>query len=459
VGKLWGSRRAAAQRHCWIQENVDNLKWRFLTFAKVILVSAIADSTTVSTEEKRRALARQRRLATGLLLGAMVIFIAAQFLPRIFAVRLVSAAAEAALVGGFADWFAVTALFRHPLGLPIPHTALIRTQKDRIGRSLGNFVRDRFLDPELVLRRLRAENRAAQLAAWLDSEAAGRFASERAVSLLAVLLKSADDEAVLDFFARLAREGVRRIDVAPLANAAITRLIETGRHMELVDAISRRAEPALRAVQQTIIEKVGEQTGRFFPKYFDRKIGKAIVRGAQAWLADIRVADSPEREAVDAWLRRALAGLRSSANFAELIDEARNAITANPALHQVLSAVWEELKRELADDLKREQPHSVAVAAQIVRVSGALLKENPLLQDYVNAGLERLIVDYISPWREQISDFIAEIVAGWDAKTVSDLIELEVGRELQFVRINGTVIGALIGMALFLMSATLLPQG
>ncbi len=430
-----------------------------LTFERVsIFAMAIPGPTIASTEERRRALARQRRLATGLLLGAMAIFAGTQFLPHIFAVRLVSAAAEAALVGGFADWFAVTALFRHPLGLPIPHTALIRTQKDRIGRSLGNFVRDRFLDPELVLRRLRAENRALQLASWLDSEAAAQFAGERAISLLPVLLKSADDEAVLAFIARLAREGVRRIDVAPLANAAITRLVECGRHMELVDALSRLAQPALVGLKQTIVEKVGEQTGRFFPKYFDRKIGKAIVRGTRSWLQEIRRTDSAEREALDAWLRRVLARLRSSGNYAGLIDEARTAILANPALHQVLEAVWEELKRELASDLKREHPRTAAMAARIVRISGALLKDNPLLQDYVNAGIERLVVDYISPWREQISDFIAEIVAGWDAKTVSDLIELEVGRELQFVRINGTVIGALIGMALFLISALVLPQ-
>jgi uncharacterized membrane-anchored protein YjiN (DUF445 family) len=310
-----------------------------------------------------------------------------------------------------------------------------------------------------VLQRLRGENRALQLASWLDSEAAGQFAAERTVSLLPVLLKSADDAAVLAFVARLAREGVRRVDVAPLANAAIARLVESGRHMDIVDAFSRLAEPALAGLQQTIVERVGEQTGKFFPKYFDRKIGKAIVRGAKAWLEEIRQAESPEREAVDAWLRRLLEGFRSSADYMALIDDARNAIMANPALQQVMEAVWEELKRELAGDLEREQPHSTAFAARIVRLSGALLKENPLLQDYVNAGLERLVIDYISPWREQISDFIAEIVAGWDADTVSDLIELEVGRELQFVRINGTVIGALIGMILFLISAVLLPQG
>ena len=408
------------------------------------------------TAEKRRALMRQRGLATGLLLAALVIFIATQFLPRSFFVRLISAAAEAALVGGFADWFAVTALFRRPLGLPIPHTALIRAQKDRIGRALGNFVRDRFLDPELVLGRLRSRNRALQLAGWLDSESAGRFVAERVVSLIPVLLKTADDRAVLEFVAGLAREGVRRIDFAPLVSAGIARLLESGRHLEVVDSLSRLAEPALVALEQTIIQKVGEQTGRFFPKYFDRKIGHAIVRGAKAWLQEIRNPQSPERAAMDQWLRRMAAELPSSPKFAELLDEARTAIIFNPALHEVLAAVWQELQREIDADLTRARPQVAVVTERIVRMAGELLKQNPALQDYANAAFERLVVDYIAPWRDQISSFIAEVVAGWDAKTVSDLIELEVGRELQFVRINGTVIGALIGTVLFLISSLLL---
>jgi uncharacterized membrane-anchored protein YjiN (DUF445 family) len=369
-------------------------------------------------------------------------------------VRLVSAAAEAALVGGLADWFAVTALFRRPLGLPIPHTALIRTQKDRIGRALGNFVRDRFLDPELVLGRLRARNRALQLSAWLDSESAGRFVAERLVALIPVLLKTADDRAVLEFVAGLAREGVRRVDLAPLASAGLRRLLESGRHMEVVDSISRLAEPAISALEQTIIEKVGEQTGRYFPAYFDRKIGRAIVRGVKLWLREIRN-PSPERDELDQWIRGVMAEFPSSAKFAELMDEARTAIMFNPALHEVLAAVWEELKREIEADLTRDRPQTAVVTERIVRMAGELLKQNASLQDYANTAFEGLVVNYIAPWRDQISNFIAEVVAGWDAKTVSDLIELEVGRELQFVRINGTVIGASVGTVLFLISSLL----
>lgn len=408
---------------------------------------------TPASKEKYRALRRQRWIATALLLGAMAVFLATQYLPPTFAVRLFAAAAEAALVGGFADWFAVTALFRHPLGLPIPHTALIRTQKDRIGRSLGNFVRDRFLDPDLVIDRLRAENRAHQIAVWLESDKATRFAAERVLSLVPVLLNVADDEAILRSLAALAHAALDRIDFGPLADAAVARVVESGRHMELVDVAARIAGPALGSFEQTLIEKIGEQTGRFFPKYFDRKIGQAIVRGVKEWLRAIQISESEERDAIDLWVRDAAAKFRASVNYRELIDEARVAVLANPAMQQVLSAVWQEFKREIALDLERDSPQLAAVTVDVVRTAGRMLKENPLLQDYVNTALERLVVDYIAPWREQISDFIAEVVAAWDAQTVSDVIELEVGRDLQFVRINGTVIGALIGMLLFLISS------
>src|SRR2546423_10562365 len=160
----------------------------------------LAHRITAASEEKYHALLRQRRIATALLLIAMAVFLATQYLPPSFVVRLFAAAAEAALVGGFADWFAVTALFRHPLGLPIPHTALIRTQKDRIGRALGNFVRDRFLDPALVIDRLRRGKRAPQNAPWVPSRKASGISAERGLALVALPRQTAADDAMLCSF-------------------------------------------------------------------------------------------------------------------------------------------------------------------------------------------------------------------------------------------------------------------
>src|SRR5215831_10125342 len=188
------------------------------------------------TAEKRRSLKRKQAFATGLLLIAAAILFGLQFAPPSFVVRLMTAAAEAALVGGLADWFAVTALFRHPLGIPIPHTALIPSQKDEIGKALGNFVRDKFLDPPLVIKRLRAENRALQIARWLDSEAAASFISDRVLDLIPHLLKGINDEQFRRFVGSIAQEAFRRIDLVSVADAVIVALIDSGKHMALVDA-------------------------------------------------------------------------------------------------------------------------------------------------------------------------------------------------------------------------------
>jgi uncharacterized membrane-anchored protein YjiN (DUF445 family) len=402
---------------------------------------------------KRRSLERKQAFATGLLLVAAAIFASLQFAPANFFVRLLTASAEAALVGGLADWFAVTALFRHPLGIPIPHTALIPSQKNEIGRSLGNFVRDKFLDPALVIERLRAHNRALQLARWLDSEGAARFISDRVVDLIPHLLKSINDEEFRRFVGNLAQEGFRRIDLMPVTDAAIAALVDSGKHMALIDAAALLVESSLGALREPIVERVGARTGRFFPKYFDRKIGKGIVNGAQEWLRAVRQPHSEERLKTDRWIRERVAEFRASPDYRQLIENARTAVLANPALIETLGAIWDEAKREITNDLQRQSPQIRVTAAKLVRMTGQLLQQTPAMQDYVNAALERLIVDYIAPWRAQISSFIADVVAGWDARTVAELVELEIGGDLQYVRINGTLVGALIGTALFLISA------
>jgi len=172
------------------------------------------DTRAQDVERKRTQRRTKSALATGLLLIAVAIFVALRFFPNPgFFTRLLNAAAEASIVGGLADWFAITALFRRPLGLPIPHTALVPSRKDEIGRSLGNFVRDQFLDPELLTERLRRQNRALQIAEWLDTEEAAHFFAERAVILVPPLLESLNDSEVRTFLARLAESGLKRIDL------------------------------------------------------------------------------------------------------------------------------------------------------------------------------------------------------------------------------------------------------
>ncbi len=416
------------------------------------VMSFASESGTLA---KRRALARRRRLASGLLLLAAGVFIATQFMPNSFGVRLADAASEAALVGGLADWFAVTAIFRRPLGLPIPHTALIPKRKDAIGEALAAFVRDRFLAPDLVVARLRQNNRALQIAEWLRSATAASFVAERVAALLPMLLEASDSPATRRRLLALIQQTLGRVDPAPLFGAAIDGLIASGRHLLLIDMGVELARASLVTLEPIFLTNVASRTGRFFPAYFDRKIADGLMSGLRHWLDAIATPASQERAEVEAWLRQSLESLRYAPGYPALLSELRLAFFENPALQTLLTSAIDELRHEIEADLGAPEPQLPKVLARGTERLGAALAESPELQGYLNGALERLVTDYIAPWRSAISQFIADVVASWDTATIVDVIELEAGSDLQFVRINGTVVGALIGILLFLIARTL----
>ncbi|HEY4264384.1 MAG TPA: DUF445 domain-containing protein, partial [Micropepsaceae bacterium] len=367
--------------------------------------------------------------------------------------RLINTAAEAAIVGGLADWFAITALFRHPLGLPIPHTALIPSRKNEIGRALGQFVRDSFLDPALLTERLRRHNRAGQIAQWLDTEEAADFIAARTAALVPPLLSGLNDADVHNFVRNLAQQGISRVEFVPIVDGLLDDFVGTGKHMDFIDAGVAMAGPSLQALREPIVERVGERTGRFFPRYFDRRIAQAIVDGAQAWLNAIVTPGSDERTRLDCWMRDSVMAFRRSADYPKLLAEIQNAVASNHALLNALGTIWDDVKRELIADTAGASPKTAIVTVKIVRTFGRLLQQMPAMQDYLNAAIEGVLVDSIAPWRIQIGKYIAEIVESWDGPKVAATIESHVGGDLQYIRINGTLVGAAIGALLFLIGA------
>ncbi len=405
------------------------------------------------SDTKRDALRKNRRFAGMLLVIAAGIFIGTQFIPEPgFTWRLVETASEAAIIGGLADWFAVTALFRRPLGLPIPHTALIPSRKADIARSFGNFIRDRFLDPALVTERLRRANRALEFAEWLESPVTANFMAERIVEFLPHLLRGSNDEEVQHFLRKLAQGGFQRTDFVRTLDGMLETYVGTGRHMDVVDALAATLLPSLKALKEPIIDKVSESTGRFFPSYFDRKLGKGMLEGMHKWLDAVRVEDSVERAQLDHWIVARFAEFRDSPDYESLLREAQSALLSSPALVRSTATMWEEIKAELLEDNESPTPKTGVVASELVRSAGRLLRDSPTMQNYLNQAIEAMVVDYITPWRAQIGDYISDVVSSWDGPKIAETIELQVGSDLQYIRINGTLVGALIGAALFLIA-------
>ena len=406
--------------------------------------------------DKRSRLRRAKHGASALLGLAVVVLVGARLYPHPSTLAaLIRAAAEAAIVGGLADWFAVTALFRRPLGLPIPHTALIPKRKDEIGRSLGNFVSEQFLAPDLLIARLHQQNRAAQLARWLDTPAIASFLAERLVAVVPLALTGTDDTELRRFFATIGHEGLRRMNFLPTIDAVIDALLRRDNHLFIAEGLIDLIMKAVAGLKEPLVARIGERTGRFFPSYFDRKIGQEIVDGIVVWLAAARTPGTNERQRLDLWIRDWIARLRSDPEWPDLIARAQASLVNQPALVQSLGAIWDELKRELLLDAAASAPKMGSLGAQLVRTVGRLIQESDAVQQHFNTALDRVVLSSIAPWRRQIGSYIAEIVVSWDGETVAELMELQVGRDLQYIRVNGTLVGALVGSALFLIGSAL----
>ena len=403
---------------------------------------------------KREQLRRAKRGASALLAVAVAVFAAARLYPEpSWIAGLVRAAAEAAIVGGLADWFAVTALFRRPLGLPIPHTALIPSRKDDIGRALGAFVSEQFLAPDLLVARLQRENRAAQIARWLDRPAAAEFLGARIASAVAAGLNGANDAELRSFIAQIAHSGLVRLDLAPTIDGFIDALLRRGRHMILADGLLDLLIPALQGLREPLIERIGEHTGRFVPRVLDRKIGEEMVTGISTWLVAARMPDTDERRRFEAWLLDAVAAYRSDPDYLAGLSRAQAALLSHPAVMEALGALWDGVKRRLL--AAPDDGGLRAQCAAILRTVGRLLQDSAPMQLQFNAALEGAVVSAIAPWRSEIGAYISDIVASWDGDKVADVIELQVGRDLQYIRVNGTLVGALIGAALYLIGSAM----
>lgn len=408
---------------------------------------------------QREALTRSRALAVALLLVMASVFLATQYIPEPgFWVLLVRAGAEAAMVGALADWFAVTALFRHPFGIPIPHTAIVPRNKDRIGEGLGSFVARNFLEPQLLAHKLRSLDLAGELGAWLKQPEHAEAVADRVGSGLRLLVESIDDEEVRKFVAGALQEKLDELDLAPLLGRVLELLTENGQHHELFTRSLLVARGVLDRNSHLIYEKVEDRTAWWVPATIDRRIAGAILHGVQDLLADLGDRDHPARREFDRSVRELVDKLKTSPRYRAQVEELKADLLGSPAVQGYVQNVWEDLKRLLLRDLSSPRPRITAGLSAAIQALAIALEQDRHMRGRLNRRIEGLVLGLVVPWRAEIGKFIAEVVRSWDARTVSERIELAVGRDLQFIRINGTLVGALVGCLLFLLSTFAFPH-
>jgi uncharacterized membrane-anchored protein YjiN (DUF445 family) len=403
-----------------------------------------------SVQTRTRALAAARRRATALLGGVTVLFLAVTAV-GVHGTLLgyVQAGAEAAMVGGVADWFAVTALFRRPLGLPIPHTALIVERKDQFAATLGQFVQENFLNADVLAERIRAARPGARLAGWLTDQAnAARFAGHAAAAVVTVAEAMRDEDVQRMLTAELTR-AVDAVEVAPLAGRALRVIIAGGHHAELFNVAMSAADRYLAEHSDDLRERFSAESPRWVPdavyrRVFDRLYARLRERLA-AMAAD---PDDETRHEFEAWIAGLPDRLETSPEFRERGERLKRDVLGSALLRDWSSMLWKNAKEALrtqAGDPESELRHRLA---DLLTAAGRRLESDSRLQESLERAADSAVRALADRFHDELAGLVTGTIQRWDAAETSNQLELLLGRDLQFIRINGTVVGAGVGLAL-----------
>ena len=402
-----------------------------------------------SAQSKLARLRGMQRIATSLLVAMLALLaLCAVFKADYPWLHWVQAFAAAASVGAIADWFAVVALFHHPLGIPFPHTAIVRENKDRIGASLGEFVEHNFLTVENVIRKLEERNLSSTAADWLCHRPNSEQLAERACALVPNMLDALEDEDVRRFVDRVITPQLRALDLAGIAGSILSVLTAEGRHQHLLSKGLKVLEAWLTANRTTIKAKFSEAS-KYTPGFLDSYIVNRFVDGIITLLRE--VAHNPEHEMrrrFDAATDEFVHKLSSSAEFKEHAEVFKRELLDHLEREAYYQVVWRDVKKRLIDDLAAERSMIRAQVADAFVKLGSGLKEDHALQAKLNGWLLRAIEVVVVRHRHQVSTLITEVVRGWDAREITQKMELEIGKDLQYIRINGTLVGGTVGLLL-----------
>jgi len=397
-----------------------------------------------------------KRVALGLLCAAALLYVAATLLePRHPAWGYVAAFAEAAMVGAIADWFAVVALFRHPLGLPIPHTAIIPANKDRIGAKLAGFICNNFLSTPQVLGKLEQIDPAARLADWLARPDRAEKLGEHLVAAVRYGLTAFDDSRVRDFLGRMATAGLAQVDVSRLAGQALDALTAGGRHQALLDDVLVQIAGVVEGdeMQERITEAIAREVKALRYVGLDQVAAKLATRKIIAAVANTiaDMAGDPAhslRLRFDAFMAEFVERLKTDPEFQRRGEAIRADLQAHPALGDYLHGLWNEVLVWLHDDLVKSDS---SIRQRIVAMAGAMgarLRADEAMRRWINEQVVDAAPRAIERYREDIRRYIVERVQEWNADEMTRELEQNIGRDLQFIRVNGTLVGGLVGLAI-----------
>ncbi|MDK9716847.1 MAG: DUF445 domain-containing protein [Trichlorobacter sp.] len=411
-------------------------------------------------ENRKRLLTRNKRIATGLMIGAAVLFVIARLQKGHGIWEWVAAFAEAAMVGALADWFAVVALFRHPLGLPIPHTAIIKNKQGVIAGNLANFIRDKFLASDTLIAKLRAYNPAEHLAGYLMAQQHAADLSKGGVRLLADSLDFIDDERVQQWLRAALSNRIERFDLAGSVGAMLQALRNDNRHQVVLDDLLNRfaAWLATEQAQARLAGSIDEMVTKEYPilsvfipnrEQFTRGAGEKVAGRINDFIQNVNADPGHElRQSFDTVVTTFIARLQSDPELRTKVEGIKQEILHNQTITEYALSIGNDLKGWLQHEL--QQPDSMLQQKITAAVAGlgSTLSNNQGLKDSLNEYLAKLVLHYGDRLRNAVAGHIAGTVQTWDSADYSNEIELSIGSDLQFIRMNGTLVGGVIGLLL-----------
>ena len=412
-------------------------------------------NATVDQEDsqKEKDLDRMKRNALILLGFAVVLFVVA----NVYKIEWLKAFSEAAMVGGIADWFAVVALFRHPLGIPIPHTALIPSNKDKIGENLGNFVSDEFLTREKLEVKIEQFNVAVKASDWLmDDKNASLVANLIAENMIPGVLKTIDDEQVKQFVQTQFSDKLSKLNFAEWIALGLDSLAKSEKQEELVTNVLKTLIVELENNKHLIQEKVKSSTPFLSFGLADKKITEGVFNGLYNFLEQASHEDSTIRRKINDYVMEFITELKESPEMQQKVNDLVLGFAKKEEVQDYISGIWQEIKIAIADDLAQKEESSIKKSiANMIQGFGKGIQADQLMMDKINNFIKNDLLSVLINNKKMIGDLISSTVKGWDTDEVSKKLELEIGSDLQYIRINGTLVGGLVGLLIYAVESIL----
>ncbi len=408
---------------------------------------------SLNTEQKQKQLRRHKQLATGLFLLMALIYIATTWISKSYPlvwIGYIRAFSEAAMVGALADWFAVTALFHHPLGIPVPHTNLIERSKQNIGDNLGSFIVSNFLTPGNIRPYIERLDVSSFLTGWLEKEKNKELFISFATGLVRDILRRLDDDTVAGLMVAKGKELLNDAPLNRMLSQLIQYFLDQKKEQELITMLASKIKMYIEEHNDIVKKKVSEESYFFIPKFVDKKIADKIVNALVRFFTEIEQdTEHRLREDIAQYIRQWSEDLLTSPKWESKIAQMKEELLSAPAWKQYAFDLWRMVKMNLLKESGNKDSAFLLYCTRQLDEGMNRIREDKKLSHNINAWVRFTLYKYVLRNRHNVAQLISGTIGNWEGKELSEKLELEVGKDLQFIRINGTLVGGLVGLLIY----------